>query len=220
MACRFECLYGYFTILDCLMITLILIAMNAVVSWLAFNNSRLLDRLVFRPPAIDRDRQYDRLITYGFVHADISHLLFNMVTLYFFGSMIEAVMGELTGSLLTYPLFYLGALLVSILPSYIKNQKNPKYLSLGASGAVSAVLFAAVLLQPWALIVVLFIPAPAIFYAVFYVGYSIWMGRRGDDGINHSAHLSGAAFGVVFMLCMEPQLLQVFLMQLTMPRFG
>ncbi len=65
------------------MITLILIAMNAVVSWLAFNNSRLLDRLVFRPPAIDRDRQYDRLITYGFVHADISHLLFNMVTLYF-----------------------------------------------------------------------------------------------------------------------------------------
>ncbi|ALR03922.1 rhomboid family intramembrane serine protease [Xylella fastidiosa] len=202
------------------MITLILIAMNAVVSWLSFNNSRLLDRLVLWPPAIDRDRQYDRLITYGFVHANISHLLFNMVTLYFFGSMIEAVMGELTGSLLTYPLFYLGALLVSIFPSYIKNQKNPKYLSLGASGAVSAVLFAAVLLQPWALIVVLFIPAPAIFYAVFYVGYSIWMERRGDDGINHSAHLSGAAFGVVFMLCMEPQLLQVFLMQLSMPRFG
>lgn len=202
------------------MITLILIAMNAVVSWLSFNNSRLLDRLVLWPPAIDRDRQYDRLITYGFVHANISHLLFNMVTLYFFGSMIEAVMGELTGSLLTYPLFYLGALLVSILPSYIKNQKNPKYLSLGASGAVSAVLLAAVLLQPWALIVVLFIPAPAIFYAVFYVGYSIWMERRGDDGINHSAHLSGAAFGVVFMLCMEPQLLQVFLMQLSMPRFG
>lgn len=105
------------------MITLILIAMNAVVSWLSFNNSRLLDRLVLWPPAIDRDRQYDRLITYGFVHANISHLLFNMVTLYFFGSMIEAVMGELTGSLLTYPLFYLGALLVSILPSYIKNQK-------------------------------------------------------------------------------------------------
>ncbi|MCD7098744.1 rhomboid family intramembrane serine protease [Stenotrophomonas sp. MMGLT7] len=202
------------------MITLILIAITAVVSWMAFNNRKLADRLILWPPALSRNRQYDRLVTYGFIHADLPHLLFNMITLFFFGRPIEQVMGQVTGSALTYPLFYLAALVVSILPSYIKNQKNPNYLSLGASGAVSAVLFAYILLAPWTIILVFFIPAPAIVYAVFYVGYSIWMDRRGGDRINHSAHLAGAAFGVMFMLMMEPRVLQVFLEQLMNPRFG
>ncbi|MGE8263343.1 MAG: rhomboid family intramembrane serine protease, partial [Stenotrophomonas sp.] len=119
----------------------------------------------------------------------------------------------------TYPAFYLGALLVSILPSYLKNQKNPNYLSLGASGAVSAVLFAFILIKPWSIILVLFIPAPAIIYAVFYVGYSIWMDRRGGDRINHSAHLAGAAFGVLFMLAMQPSIFSHFLRELSNPTF-
>ena len=158
-----------------------------------------------------RDR---RLVTYGFVHADWAHLIFNMVTLYFFGRYIEIAMTQVTGSWLTYPLFYLAALVVSILPSYLKNQKNPNYLSLGASGAVSAVLFAFILLKPWTLIFVMFIPVPAIIYAVFYVGYSLWMDHRGGDRINHSAHLAGAAFGVLFMVAMAPGVLPLFLQQL------
>ncbi|KAB7771360.1 rhomboid family intramembrane serine protease [Xanthomonas maliensis] len=202
------------------MITIVLIAITAIVSWMAFNNRKLADRLVLWPPAIDRHRQYDRLVAYGFIHADLGHLIFNMVTLFFFGRYIEGVMADLTGTVLTYPLFYLGALVVSILPSYLKNQKNPNYMSLGASGAVSAVLFAFILLQPWSIILVLFVPMPAILYAVFYVGYSIWMDKRGGDNINHSAHLAGAAFGVMFMLFMEPRVLQVFLQQLANPRFG
>ncbi|MGN0861993.1 MAG: rhomboid family intramembrane serine protease, partial [Stenotrophomonas koreensis] len=117
-------------------------------------------------------------------------------------------------------LFYLGALVVSILPTYLKNKNNPNYLSLGASGAVSAVLFAFILLSPWSLIFVLFIPAPAIVYAVFYVGYSLWMDKRGGDQINHSAHLAGAAFGVLFMLCMEPGILGHFLQRLANPSFS
>jgi membrane associated rhomboid family serine protease len=201
-------------------ITLILIAITGLVSWMAFSNRKLADRLILWPPAIDRHKQYDRLVSYGFIHADFAHLLFNMVTLFFFGRMIERVMLQLTGQWWTYPLFYLAALVVSILPSYLKNQKNPNYLSLGASGAVSAVLFAFVLLSPWSLIFVFFIPAPAILYAVFYVGYSIWMDKRGGDRINHSAHLAGAAFGVMFMLIMEPKLLQVFLQRLMSPSFG
>ena len=201
-------------------ITLLLIAVTSLVSWLAFSNRKLADRLILWPPAVDRHRQYDRLVTYGFIHADFAHLLFNMVTLFFFGRLIEQIMLRVTGNWWTYPLFYVAALVVSILPSYLKNQKNPNYLSLGASGAVSAVLFAFILISPWSLIFVFFIPAPAILYAVFYVGYSIWMDRKGGDRINHSAHLAGAAFGILFMLAMEPRLFNVFIGQLLNPRFG
>lgn len=203
-------------------VNLILIVLTVLVSWAAFNNRKLLDRLILWPPAIDRHKQYDRLVTHGFIHADFPHLLFNMVTLYFFGGPIERLMERLTGSLLTYPLFYLAALVVAILPSYLKNQKNPNYFSLGASGAVSAVLFAYILLAPWTGIYFFFIPIPipAILYALFYVGYSIWMDRRGGDNINHSAHLAGAAFGVMFLLIMEPSVLQHFLDELAQPRFG
>ncbi|MBP7367075.1 MAG: rhomboid family intramembrane serine protease [Pseudoxanthomonas sp.] len=201
-------------------ITLGLIAVTALVSWLAFKDRRLVDRLILWPPAVSQRHQYWRLASYGLLHADVSHLLFNMITLFFFGRLIEQVMVQLTGSWLTYPLFYLTALVVSILPSYLRNQSNRNYFSLGASGAVSAVLFAFILIQPWSLIFVFFIPAPAILYAVFYVGYSIWMDRRGGDRINHSAHLAGAAFGVMFMLAMEPRLFNVFIDQLLNPRFG
>ena len=201
-------------------ITLGLIAVTALVSWLAFKDRRLGDRLILWPPAVSQRHQYWRLASYGLLHADLSHLLFNMITLFFFGRLIEQVMVQLTGSWLTYPLFYLTALVVSILPSYLRNQGNRNYFSLGASGAVSAVLFAFILIQPWSLIFVFFIPAPAILYAVFYVGYSIWMDRRGGDRINHSAHLAGAAFGVMFMLAMEPRLFNVFIDQLLNPRFG
>lgn len=106
------------------MITLILIAITGIVSWMAFSNRKLSDRLILWPPAVDKHKQYDRLVTYGFIHADLGHLIFNMITLFFFGRVIENVMAQLTGSVLTYPLFYLAALVVSILPSYLKNQKN------------------------------------------------------------------------------------------------
>ena len=199
-------------------ITYVLIGITCLVSWIAFNNRKLADRLILWPPAIDKHRQYDRLLTYGFIHADFMHLLFNMITLFFFGPLIERLMSGI--GVWVFPVFYLSALVVSILPTYLKNQKNPNYLSLGASGAVSAVLYAFILLQPWQLIFVFFIPLPAIVFAVLYLGYSIWMDRRGGDRINHSAHLSGAAYGVLFMVVMEPRVLGYFLSQLRQPTFG
>ena len=201
-------------------ITIALIAVTCVVSWLAFKNRKLMDRLILWPPAIERHKQYDRLLGYGFIHADFMHLLFNMFTLFFFGRYMEGVITELTGSPWAYLGLYLAALVVSILPTYLKHKNDPNYRSLGASGAVSAVLFAFILVDPWATIGVMFIPMPAIVFAVLYVGYSIWMDKRGGDNVNHGAHLAGAAFGVLFMVIMEPRVLGHFLQQLGQPSFG
>ena len=198
--------------------TLLLIAATVLVSWLAFNNARLLERLILWPPAIERRRQYDRLLTHGFIHADLQHLLFNMITLYFFGRLVEQVFVPRVGAL-GFLLFYLSAIVVAILPTYLKHRHDAGYRSLGASGAVSAVLFAFILMQPWSMIYVFFLPLPAILYAVMYIGYSIWMDRRGGDNINHSAHLWGAAYGVICTLLVEPAALGVFLQQLAHPVF-
>lgn len=200
------------------MLTLILIGVTVLVSWLAFERPKLLERLILWPPAIDRKNQVERLLTHGFIHADWSHLLFNMITLYFFGRVIERFFAQYLGQL-GFLLFYLTAIIVAILPTYLRHRHDPNYRSLGASGAVSAVLFAFILLQPWALIFVFFLPVPAIVYAIAYVAYSFWMDRKGGDNINHSAHLSGAAYGVLFMLLMEPRVGAVFLERLLSPSF-
>lgn len=199
------------------MITFVLIAVTVLVSWQAFEKRRLYERLVLWPPGVQRFRQYDRLLTHGFVHADWMHLLFNMITLYFFGRAVENVFSQLVGPGM-FLLFYLSAIVVAILPSYLRHRRDSGYVSLGASGAVSAVLFAFVLVDPWSWIIVFVVPVPAVVYAIAYVGYSYWMDKRGGDNINHSAHLSGAIYGLLFMLLMEPRVGLLFLERLASPR--
>jgi membrane associated rhomboid family serine protease len=200
-------------------VTFLLIGITVLVSWQAFNNPRLLERLILWPPAIERNRQYERLVTHGFIHADGQHLLFNMITLFFFGRVIEPVFVAQIG-VLGFVAFYLSAIVMAIMPTYFRHQHDSQYRSLGASGAVSAVLFSYILFAPWSLIFVFFLPVPAILYAVAYIGYSIWMDRRGGDNINHSAHLWGAAYGVMFTLLMEPDVLGHFGRQVLQPSFG
>lgn len=118
---------------------------------------------------------------------------------------------------LGFALFYLGGIVFSVLPSALQNQKDPRYATLGASGAVSAVLFAFILFQPWATMLIFFVPCPAIIYAVLYVAYSIWLDKKGGDNVNHSAHLWGAAYGVAATLLIEPSVLSHFLNQLISP---
>ncbi len=195
-------------------ITLIIIAITCVVSFMAFKNAKLMNDLILWPPAIERNREYHRLVTYGVVHADFGHLLFNMITLFFFGAYVERFYTATLGTT-GFALFYIGALVASILPTYFKNRNNAAYRSLGASGAVSAVLFTFVLFAPWSQILVFFVPMPAIIYAVLYVGYSIWMDRRGGDRVNHSAHLWGAAYGVAFTVITRPTVMSHFIDQLT-----
>ena len=199
-------------------VTLLLIGVTVALSWFCFERPRLLDRLLLWPPAIQRQHQYDRFVTHGFVHADWQHLLFNMITLYFFGRMVERLFAPYIGAI-GFLLFYLSAIVVAMLPTYLRHRHDPQYRSLGASGAVSAVLFVFILAAPWSMIFVFFLPLPAILYAVLYVGYSAWADRHGSDNINHSAHLAGAAYGVLFTVAMEPGVLAGFASRLLSPPF-
>ena len=198
---------------------LVIIAITCLISFIAFGNRPLLERLILWPPAVSRSHQYYRLVTYGVIHASPGHLLFNMVTLFFFGRIMQQLYTHYLGTF-GFVAFYVGGLVISILPTFIANRNNPGYRSLGASGAVSSVLFAFILIQPWATIYVYVLPVPAIVYALFYIGYSIYMDRRSSDNVNHSAHLWGAAYGVVFTLIMEPKVFALFLAALANPQFG
>lgn len=199
-------------------VTLALIAVTVVVSWQAWDKPRLLDRLILWPPAVERQRQYDRLLTHGFIHADWGHLIFNMIALYSFGPAMESYFaGRITA--IGYLVFYLSAVVIAILPTYVRHKQDASYRSLGASGAVSAVLFAFILLDPWAGIYVFLIPVaiPAFLFAGLYLGYTIWMDKRGGDNVNHSAHLWGALYGVGFTLLLNPELAARFVRRLTSP---
>ena len=202
-------------------ITLALVAVTALVSWQAWERPRWFDRLILWPPAIERQQQYDRLLTHGFIHADGMHLIFNMVTLYSFGQAMERYFSDRIGPV-GYLLFYLSAIVIAILPTYMRHRHDPNYRSLGASGAVSAVLFASILLDPWMGIYLFLIPipVPAFIFAGLYISYSVWMDKRGGDNINHSAHLWGALYGVMFTVLQEPMLAGQFLRRLASPAFG
>lgn len=197
--------------------SLFIIIITVIVSLLALNQRQIMERAVFFGPAI-KQGQFDRFITYGFVHADGFHLLFNMITLFFFGRIIEGFYRQYAFDM-GFALFYLGGLIVSILPSYFKHKDDMRWYSLGASGAVSAVLFAFILFAPWQIIWVFVIPVPAIIFAVLYVGYSIWSEKRGNSGINHTAHLWGAAYGILMTIILEPKIILHFLAALLSPNF-
>ena len=185
-------------------ITVIIIIITVLVSLSAFRNEKIMNDLIFYPPAVSKNNQYYRFITCGFIHADYGHLLFNMISFYFFGQFVENAFEYIfgTGGKLLYLLMYVLALIVSLLPTYFKNMDNHYYRSLGASGAVSAVIFAGILLDPANKIYLMFIPVgiPGFVFGPVYLLISAWLDRKGSDNINHSAHIWGALFGVAFMI--------------------
>jgi membrane associated rhomboid family serine protease len=201
-------------------ITLIIIIITCIISFTAFSSEKIINDLIFWPPMIQEKKQFYRFVTSGLIHADIPHLAFNMITLYFFGRLVEEYLFIPRIGKTGYLLFYIAGIIVSEIPSYIKHRNNYSYRSLGASGAVTAVLFSFILLAPWQTIYVFFLPVPAIIFAALYVGYSIYMDRKGGDNVNHSAHLWGAAWGVVFTLLMEPTIIDRFIDQLMHPNFS
>ena len=166
-----------------------------------YRSPRFIERCLFEPYRFLRERRYETIITSGFVHADFGHLLANMLTFYFFAFPLESRIGPAR-----FTLLYLLALIASDLPTYFKHRNNPNYASLGASGAISAVLFAAVVYFPAMKLIVIPIPLPipAPLFAVGYVAYTWWSARQARGRINHDAHLGGALFGVLFVMLTDP----------------
>jgi membrane associated rhomboid family serine protease len=188
-------------------ITIIIIILTVLVSIGGFTNQKIVDDLIFHPPAVSRRNQWYRFITCGFIHADVVHLLFNMYAFYSFGAALEdafqspLLFGD-NGKLM-YIVLYISSLIVCLLPTYLKNTDNYYYKSLGASGAVSAVIFASIALSPVSKIGLIILPGvgiPAFAFGIIYLVVSAYLDKRGGGNINHSAHFWGAVYGVVFML--------------------
>ena len=185
-------------------ITLTLLVITIALSIFGFYNKKVINDFIFYPPAINRDNEWWRFITNGFIHADFGHLAFNMFSFYMFGDFVEkyfiALFNE-NGKAL-YLAMYLTALVVCLIPTYIMQRNNNNYRSLGASGAVSAVVFAGVFLEPTIKIGLFIIPPiiPGFIFGPLYLLMTIYMSKRGGDNINHSAHFWGSVWGVGFLI--------------------
>jgi len=166
-----------------------------------FGSRGLIERCLFRPYWLRRKGRWDTVITSGFVHADLVHLLFNMMTFYFFAFPLERHVGSAR-----FVLLYLAGLLLSHAGTYLKQRNNPDYASLGASGAIAAVLFAYVVYFPTSTLMILPfpVPIPAPVFALLYMAYSVYSARHARDRINHDAHLWGALSGLAFVALTDP----------------
>jgi membrane associated rhomboid family serine protease len=183
-------------------VALLIFAVTLVASLAGlYAQPQVIERSLFRPYWFLRRKQYASIFTSGFVHADLPHLIFNMVTFWFFAFPLEKQIGPVR-----FAVLYVLGLVVSDLGTYFKHRNDPQYASLGASGAISAVLFAAIVYFPWMklFIIPIPVPIPAPLFAVGYVAYSWYSARQSRGRINHDAHLGGALFGIVFVLLTDP----------------
>jgi membrane associated rhomboid family serine protease len=189
---------------------LFFLILTVVISWQAFQNQALLSRLLLEPYAVKHRGEFYRLLSHMLVHADFTHLAFNMMTLYFIGSYLEQIwqlqFGLMNTRIYLFLLYVVGGLCATLWPM-IRNQDNPSYRSLGASGAVSAILFAFILWDPTQSLYLMFIPIPipAYVFGPLYLAFEYYSMRKGKSGIAHDAHIGGAIFGVLFVLLIAPE---------------
>ncbi|MEN8204313.1 MAG: rhomboid family intramembrane serine protease [Bacteroidota bacterium] len=206
------------------MITLVIVIITILFSLYAFRHQEILYRFDLSPYHIVHKKQYYRIFTHAFLHADYVHLAINMLVLYSFGSYVEHMMGDLEAQGLIFSgpfffiLFYVASIALASLTTISRYRNNEQYSALGASGAVSAVVFTYIFFAPLQKIYFyMILPIPGIVFGILYLAYSSYMGRRNKDNINHSAHFWGAVVGFVFPILLEPALFLVFLENLFPP---
>ncbi len=201
--------------------TIGIIVITAAISILAFNRQDLFNRLQFNPYLTLQNKQWYRLISHGLIHAGWLHLIINMLVLWMFGSAVEDVFHQLYQAnwmqlpVVNFILLYAGGIVVSSLLTLKKHRDNINYNSVGASGAVSAVVFISIFFDPWRKIYFYgIIGLPGIVLGLIYLAYSYYMGKRGDSYINHDAHFVGAVYGFVFPVLIDIDMVRIFLDQL------
>lgn len=201
--------------------TIIIIVITALVSFVAFKEKRIMNELLLSPYRIVHKKEWYRLITHGFVHADYMHLIINMLVFFSFGIFTQSVLeslklqGYISNVTLHFLGLYLGGIIISSLTTVRKHRNNSLYQGVGASGGVSSVVFLSVFFQPlnklWLMGV---IPIPAIIFGAGYLAYSHYMSRKQTDNVNHDAHFVGAVYGFLYPLLISPSLFMVFLQEL------
>lgn len=169
---------------------------------------QIFDKLALDPYSISNGKKYSSIILSGFLHANFSHLIFNMLTFYFFAFELCSFIGGTK-----FLILYFGCLIIANIPSIIKNKSNPEYRSIGASGAISGVLFSYILFSPQSSLMIFPIPfpLPAYIFAILYLGWSYFAARQARDLVNHDAHFWGALAGVILTLLLVPDALKIFL---------
>ena len=200
------------------MVTILIIIFTVLVSVAAFNNADLIQKLKHHPYTEYRDKEYYRWLTSGFVHNDPIHLGINMFVLWQFGTTVEKIyqreFGELFGMTMFF-IMYLSAIVFADLPTFRKHKDNPYYAAVGASGAVSAVLFAYILFYPWSEMSLYgIIPFRAVVGGFLYLAYEQWASRNANDNIGHDAHFAGAIYGMMFTILLRPSIYNEFVDQL------
>lgn len=193
------------------LITILIIAITAIVSLRGFNDYNLFERFKFQPQAITRGKQYDRLLTSGFLHVDMTHLIFNMLTLFFFNNIVILFFARLfndvsTGSVV-FAILYLLAIMGGNLLALAFQRNNSFYSAVGASGGVMGVVMAAIVIAPNDLMIYGIIPG--WLYAILYLGYSVYGVQKQLGNIGHEAHIGGAIVGIIMPLILAPELFEV-----------
>ena len=199
-------------------VTLVIIGITCLFSILGFTGALNINPLMFNAYEVWHRKKWYQLFSYGLVHGGWGHLLFNMLTLYFFGPVVEQYFGAVFGAqhgMILYIVLYVSALAVSSLGDLFKHKDDISYNAVGASGAISAILFAAILFNPkmGIYIYLIPIPVPAYIFAPLYLVYCWYMARRNADNIGHTAHFWGAVYGFLFPLACKPEIFQYFLSQ-------
>ncbi|MEI6595480.1 MAG: rhomboid family intramembrane serine protease [Bacteroidota bacterium] len=194
--------------------TIIIVIITVLVSLAALSNRQIMLKLIFNPYAVKKFNQWYRLVSCGLLHADFMHLAINMLVLYSFGNAVEQYYHFAFGNAAPYLflLMYVSSVFAANVSTLFKQQNNPHYNSLGASGGVSAVLFASIIFNPWAKVYFFgFFPLPGIAMGVVYLAYSYYMTKRdSSDNINHEAHFYGAVYGMLFTIVFKPSLILYF----------